>query len=193
MTTYPLGNGSTRPSYSVNNGEDPILALAKTLDSLDVHINVVEGKAKRNESNRLTMLHLHALAAMIIGPLFGAIGHDGMRGVNWVLVRYIPGAPYSMAVVMFTGGVILAVATTRRDLRWEMVGLWMLLVWYFTLAASFAGACLIWLAGAAPVGSGRPSLYAPAVYFHLTGVMFVHLRTLRKMARERLSRRQAMP
>lgn len=166
--------------------EDAIAALAHTLDSLDSHIRTVDATAKRSEKNRLSMLHLHAAAAVVIGPLFAAIGRDGMVGATWTVTRMIPGAPFTLGVILFVGGAILGPATWFRVLFWEKIGLWMLLVWYATIAVSFAAAVVLWLLQGAP--PNRPALYAPAVYAHLAIIMVVHLTTLRRIAR---SRRQA--
>lgn len=168
---------------------EAIARLAYTLDSLDLQIRTVDAKAKRSEKNRLSMLHLHALAACVIAPLFASLGREGMAGPAWVLARNIPYAPYSLAALLLTGGIILGYATWHRMIRWEMLGLWMLLSWYGILALSFAGAQIVWIANQGP--GPRPALYGPAVYSHLTIVMMVHLRTLRRMARSRARAEQA--
>lgn len=168
--------------------DDAIKALAGTLDALDTHIKTADATVKRSERNRLSMLHLHALAAVVIGPLFAAVGTDGMTGATWSLVRLIPGAPFTLAAVLFAGGVILGVATFRRALRWEMLGLWMLFAWYAIIALSFGGALVLWLTNGMPGGAAKPSPYAPALYSHLAVVMLVHLRTLRRMIRHRARR-----
>jgi hypothetical protein len=174
-----------------NDTGDPIGRLTEYLDALDDHIQAVDGELHREVDNRLTLLHLHAFAGMLIAPSFAAIGRDGMTAPIWSIVRQIPGAPYSLAALMFTGAVILGIATTYRNLRWETVGLVMILAWYAILTVSFGGAVTLWLASGRPAVPGPPGFYAPFVYLHLTAVMTVHLVTLRrKMRLQRRSRRR---
>lgn len=169
----------------MSSDEEAIARLASTLDALDDHIRVADATVKRSERNRLSMLHLHALAAVVIGPLFATVGRGGMSGAIWVTVRLIPGAPFTLAILLFTGGIILGTATWLRAVRWEMLGLWILLGWYATIALSFGAAVLLWLWHGAPGGSAKPSPYAPALYCHFAAVMAVHLRTLRRILRHR--------
>lgn len=163
-------------------GHDPIEALADTLDALDIHLNRAETVVKRSEANRLSLLHIHAAAAVVIGPLFASIGVEGMYGSSWRVVRLIPGAPYSLAAVLAVGGVILGVATWYRHKPAELVGLALLLTWYILIAVSFGLASLLWLADGSRAGP-RPSFYACMVYGHLAVIMAVHMRTLRRMRR----------
>lgn len=172
----------------MNTDDQAIDRLAVTLDALDDHLRISDATVRRSERNRLSMLHLHALAAVIIGPLFAAVGKTGMTGATWAVVRLLPGAPFTLAAVLFTGGLILGVATWFRALRWEMFGLWMLLMWYATVSLSFGAAVLLWAGHGMPAGAARPSPYAPALYAHFAAVMGVHLRTLRRMIRHRSQR-----
>ncbi|MGX6605676.1 hypothetical protein ACWKSP_26610 [Micromonosporaceae bacterium Da 78-11] len=165
--------------------DDAIDALANTLDALDDHLRTSDATAKRSERNRLGMLHIHAIAAMIIGPLFGVIGKQGMAGGTWATARLIPGAPFTLAVGLFAGGLILAVATWKRALRWEMLGLWILLCWYATISFTFGAAIVLWFHAGMPDGPGKPSTYAPALYAHFVAIMAIHLRTLYRIRRMR--------
>lgn len=165
--------------------DDAIAALAGTLDALDTHIQTADATVKRSERNRLGLLHLHAFAAVLMAPLFAAVGKDGMAGATWTVVRLIPGTPFTLAAVLFAGGLILGVATVRRSLWWEKLGLWMLLVWYATIAVSFGGAVVMWVAHGMPGGPAKPSTYPPILYTHLTAIMAVHLRTLYRMTSHR--------
>jgi hypothetical protein len=164
--------------------DDKIEALAAALDSVDRHVRIVDASAKRSEKNRLNMLHLHALAAVVIGLLFAAIEDSAMAGPNWIVIRLIPGAPETLGLFFFVGGMILGPATWYRHLKWEKVGLWMILLWYAVIAVSFAVGTLLWLTGQNP-SPRAPALYAPMVYLHLTCVMAVHLVTLNRMTRLR--------
>ncbi|MEU1761320.1 hypothetical protein [Micromonospora sp. NPDC005652] len=165
-------------------GDNPIDALASTLDALDRHLHRADVVIKRSESNRLSLLHIHAAAALVIAPLFWSIGSAGMTGPSWVVLRAIPGMPGSLAVVLAVGGLVLAVSTTLRHKRVEIVGLAMLLAWYLTIAVGFGAASVVWVAGSNSPAQ-RPSFYAAAVYTHLAVIMAVHIRTLRRMSRRR--------
>jgi hypothetical protein len=167
----------------VTGGEETIDALARTLDALDEHLRDSDAVVRRSERNRLSLLHVHALAAVVIAPLFALLGRDGMAGPSWAVARFIPGAPYTLAVLLGIGGVILGVATWYRRVGWELVGLWVLMCWYATIAASFAGAVLVWFAEGRP--PQRPSFYAAAVYAHIGIVLWVHRMTLAKIRRGR--------
>lgn len=165
----------------MSRGEDAITALAETLDALDEHLRDSDAKARRSERNRLSMLHVHAGFAMYIGPFFALVGRDGMRGPTWAVVRQIPGAPYTLGVLLFVGGAILAVATWYRRVPWEITGLCILLTWYLTIALSFGLGVLGWYAGW--LDGPRPAPYAHGVYLHFAAIMAVHWRTLLRIRR----------
>ncbi len=164
---------------------DALDALAETLDALDEHLRHSDAAVMRSERNRLSMLHVHALFGISIGALFSLVGQDGMRGATWTVARMIPGAPVSLGLTLLAGGLILAVATMRRAIRWEMVGLWILLFWYTMIAISFGSALFLWLVAGMPGGTAKPSIYGPLLYCHFSIIMAVHLKTLRKIQRYR--------
>nr|WP_221374420.1 hypothetical protein [Actinoplanes polyasparticus] len=172
------------------NGEDAINALARTLDDLDLHLQRSDATVKRSERNRIGLLHLHALAALYIGPLFAFVGPEQLAGAAWVLIRYIPGAPESLGCLLFLGGVVLAVSTWRRSAGWEILGLCLLLTWYLTIAISFGGGLLWWLTGGFPPGTPKPAPYSHGVYLHLSSVMVIHLLTLLRIRRARRKARR---
>jgi hypothetical protein len=163
--------------------EDALDALSDALDAIDVHVRVADARVKRTEKYRLSMLHVHAIMAMLIAPLFMAIGRVGMRGPTWVTARLIPGAPYTLGVFLFAGGMILAVATWYRAIRWEMFGLWILLCWYASISISFGAAVVLWIHHGALDGPTKPALYSPVVYLHYVCIMAVHLGTLFRLRR----------
>lgn len=174
----------------MTGGEETINALARTLDALDDHLRSSDATARREQKNRLGMLHLHALAALYIGPLFALVGRDGMQGAAWTVIRTIPGTPYTLGGLLFTGGLILALATFRRRVVGEMIGLCVLLSWYLTIAVSFGAGALGWYLGWSWVTGARPAPYAHGIYLHFSAVMLVHLATL---VRIRRVRRKAAP
>ena len=167
-------------------GEDRIDALARTLDALDEHLQVSDATVKRSERNRLTILHLHALAAVYIGPLFTLVTPEGRAGAAWAVIRLVPGSTVTLGIMLFLGGLILGVATFQRAVRWEMVGLCVLLGWYVVVAVSFGLGAAGWYLGWDWVGGTRPVPYSHGVYAHLASIMLVHLGTLIKIRRARL-------
>ncbi|GGN39396.1 hypothetical protein FHR83_006726 [Actinoplanes campanulatus] len=166
-------------------GEETIDALARTLDALDDHLRSSDATARRSERNRLSMLHLHALAACYIGPLFTLIGEESRRGAAWAVIRLIPGSTTSLGVLLTAGGVVLGVATWRRALVWEMAGLCVLLSWYLIVAVSFGLGAAGWYLRWDWVDGSRPAPYAHGIYLHLFTIMIVHLGTLAKIRRAR--------
>lgn len=173
MTAHPMGSDTT--------GESPVDRLAELIDALDEHVQTAELRVRRSEGNRISILYVHAIYALLIAPAFAAIGEEGMKGQIWTVMRMVPGAPYSVALIMFLGGFILAVSTTLASREWELVGLGLLIVWYGMVSVSFAGSIIIWLAG--PELGPPPSFYAPLVYAHFLTIMLVHTYTLRRMIR----------
>lgn len=165
----------------------PVDQLADLLDALDDHVRAAEGAVRRSEGNRISILYVHAVYALLIAPAFAAIGKQGMSGPTWSVLREVPGAPFSLAAVMFAGGMVLVVATTLANRVWELVGLLLLMIWYAAVAGSFGAAMLVW---AFTGGDGpRPAAYAPLVYSHFLTIMLVHCWTLRRMIRAAARRR----
>jgi hypothetical protein len=165
--------------------DDAIDALATTLDALEAHIEATDSTMQRATKYRLGLLHLHAGYAMYIAIWFATLDTPAMAGVAWTLIRAIPGSPITPAVLLFAGGMILAVATWRRALIGEIVGLCMLLAWYLTITVSFGGALLWWEMGLFPPGTPQPAPYAHGVYLHLSSLMTVHILVLIRLRRIR--------
>lgn len=162
-------------------GEDPVAALADMLDQIDVTNRSNTTRLQRNESNRIGLLVVHGCAAVLIAPLFTTVTST-MNSPTWVVLRAIPGAPYSLAAFMGLGGLILLPATLVRAKWWEIVGLSLIFAWYATMATGFAGAVIYWAAEGLP-DDARPSMYPSLVYGHLAVVMAVHIATLRRLMR----------
>jgi hypothetical protein len=168
-------------------GSNPAEQLADLLDALDDHVRAAEGAVRRSEGNRISILYVHAVYALLIAPAFAAIGKEGMNGPTWSVLRLFPGAPYSLAAVMFLGGLVLVVATTFANRVWELVGLLLLMFWYAAVAGSFGAAMIVWMVTGG--GGPRPAAYAPLVYSHFLTIMLVHCWTLRRMIRAAARRR----
>lgn len=165
--------------------DETIDALANTLDALEAHIQATDTTMHRATKYRLGLLHLHAAYAMYIAVWFATIDKPAMSGVAWTVVRAIPGTPVTLAVLLFVGGAILAVATWRRAVGWEIVGLCLLLIWYLTITVSFGGALLWWELGLFPPGTPQPAPYAHGVYLHLSSLMTIHTIVLFRIRRTR--------
>jgi hypothetical protein len=166
-------------------GDDAVGRLAVILDNLEGNARVAETTIRRSERNRIGLLHVHAFFAAYIGAWFATLDDAGLSGTAFTIVRAIPGVPISLALLLLTGGVILGAATWRRVVRWEMVGLCMLLSWYVIITVSFAGALVWWWLGYLPPGTPKPAPYAHGVYAHFGAVMIIHLVTLIRKARLR--------
>lgn len=164
---------------SDDRDRDLIGDLAAVLDGLAGHVARADGQARRSESNRLTLLHVHAAAALLIGVTFATVN---LSGSAWAVVRLIPGAPWSLAGLIASGGLLLGVSTVRRCKRTEIVALSVLATWYAIMAVSFGGSIVLWYAANPPSGP-RPALYPPVVYAHLAVIMLVHVWTLSRMRR----------
>jgi hypothetical protein len=167
--------------------EDPVNRLATWLSVIDITSRETEGKLKTSETNRLNMLVIHGVAALLVAPGFAAqlAAPGGMDSPSFAVLRHIPGTPYGLAFILGLGGAILVPATLARSREWELVGLALLATWYLTLAVALAAAFIPWAyAGRDP--HTRPSLFGVQLYLHFTAVMIVHsLTIIRKMRRDR--------
>lgn len=154
--------------------EDPVAALGGLLDRLDRHIAAAGVAAGRDERNRLSLLSVHGAVGVVLAPLFTQVM---TTGPSWTVLRHVPGAPDSLAALVGVGGLVLVTATAVRSLRWETVGLVMMIAWYAVMASGFAAAIGVWIAHGRPAATS-PALYTPVVYAHVAVVLSVHLRTL---------------
>lgn len=169
---------------------DPISSLAATLAALDEYARRDANNLRRNETNRLNLLYVHAVAAILIAPLFAASA-PVLNGPIWAFLRHIPGFAYTLAVWMGVAGLVLLPAAILRARRTEMVALAMLSTWYTVVAIGFLLPTAQWILDAIPplltgekLPPARPGLYAFAVYAHLSVIMRVHLITLWRMTKQ---------
>lgn len=169
-------------AISSSTDEDPLGKMAITLNALDVHVRDAGHVSRRLESNRLSLLYVHAVAAIMVGPLFLSYGQrTGLNSPSWTFASEVPGATWALSTLIGGGGVVLLCATIARSLNWAMTGLSMIMTWYLITASLFFAASVNW------ASEGRagnpPGTYAVVVYAHMTVIMMVHLRTMVKLAK----------
>lgn len=156
---------------------DPVEAMTEMFDNFQNFARRAEKTEDNSVKYRLNLLWIHATAAILIAPLFAAIGQHGMAGPTFALMRQLPGAPGSIAVVLGTGGFVLGVGCVLRNKKMEIVGLILLAFWYLIIVSTFAGAVVLWyLDGSDPVKI--PALYAPVLYLHFAVIMIAHMTNL---------------
>jgi|ERR1043165_5420693 uncharacterized membrane protein YhdT len=171
--------------------EDALNQLTELLDGIEERVESGHRIAVLDERNRITLLFGHAIFAILVAPGFAMITKTSMSSPSFVLVRNVPGAPYSFAVWIGLAGLGLAIATMHRHRRGEFYALAALFIWYVAFSVSLIGAIAVWSAPAIHAGglsgfSGHldwkraPSLYAPIVYAHLAYAMAGHMNTLLK-------------
>lgn len=161
--------------------EDPTDALANLFDSMEMHVRRAGRTAHIDERVRLSLLLGHACFGIVVGPAFALLSLSGMTSPSFVLLRRVPGNPWSMAAVIFVAGIVLAVATWHRQRAWEYAALVAMLMWYGIVAVSLAGAVVLWLAAPGPPDwTKSPSIYAPLIYSHLCYALVAHARAIRK-------------
>lgn len=185
-----------RREEQLDADEKAVSQLTKLLDSIEDRVSSNAKIAVLDERNRLTLLFGHAIFAMLVVPGFALLSKSGMRSPSFVVVRTIPGAPFSLATWVGIAGFVLAVATIHRNRRGEFFALIALGLWYVLFSMSLMVAIAIWMAPAVERGgftgfvgyldwSRAPAIYAPVVYAHLAYAMGGHIRTLWKLGLQR--------
>lgn len=180
-----------RPAQMAGAGpaprRDPAGALGELLTALDRERRTQSRALNVNERNRVGLLVLHAVVALVVPPLF--IFSD-FAGPTWSVIKTVPGFPYTWVLPLWIGGLILMPATFARHKNWEMVGLILIYIWYAAMGLGFAAPAVAWGVDAwqawrdgRPPPGGKPSLYAPAIYFHLAMIMRIHFATLWRFRR----------
>jgi hypothetical protein len=141
------------------------------VDSFEHFISVTVRLSEHSTRYRLNLLWVHAIAAMLMAPLVFATGRTGLTGPSFNFLRTIPGAPYSLAILLGAGGTVLAMGCIFRAKRVEMAGLIGLLIFYLTLSVSFIIPPVHWLLHQ---DGTKPPLYGGVLYAHLTVIMGLH-------------------
>lgn len=166
--------------------------LSKLLDGIQERVHTSQRIARIDERSRLTLLFGHAIFAMLVVPGFALLSQTGMSSPSFVVLRNIPGAPYTLATWIGLAGVALAVAALYQHRLGEFWSLGALLLWYAMFSVSLIAAIAVWAAPAIEAGGVAhftahldwrhgPALYAPVVYAHLAYAMGGHMRTLWKL------------
>ncbi len=176
---------SPGPEPSANELLGELIDLVRATDD---EARAARRTARRAERNRIGMLYIHSLAALAIAPLFAVAAIDSPA---FAAMRQIPGAPYSVAVVLGIGGILLSVSAAGGHRMVAFAGLGLLAAWYATMAVTFALSAAVWSAGHHPDSlteavelliadtRGKPSVYAVPLYAHFCAVMVRHMMTLR--------------
>lgn len=180
--------------------DEAVEQLTELLDGIEHRVNSTQRIAVLDERNRITLLFGHAIFAMLVVPGFILLSRTGMSSPSFVVLRYIPGAPYSLAGLIGVAGLVLAISTYHRNRHGEFYALGGLLIWYAMFSVSLIAAIAVWVTPAIEVGGfagftkhldwrRAPAIYAPVVYAHLAYAMGGHMRTLWKRGLDQDRRR----
>lgn len=160
---------------------DPTERLANLFDSMSANIRAATGRARLDESNRINLLFGHAIFGILVAPTFALLSLTGMNSPSFVVLREIPGNPWSMSAVIGFAGTVLAVATWHRARPWEYGALVAMVLWYLTVSASLLGAVVLWAAEPGPLDwQHAPGIYPVLVYGHLAYALATHATTIRR-------------
>lgn len=181
----------SRQERSAAENEATVQQLTDLLDGIEQRVHTTARIAALDERNRITLLFGHAIFAMLVVPGFALLSKAGMNSPSFVVIRNIPGSPFTLAAWIGIAGFVLAVATVHRNRRGEFYALIALGIWYAMFSVSLMAAIAVWLAPAVEAGgflgfpshldwSRGPAVYAPVVYAHLAYAMAGHVRTLWK-------------
>lgn len=165
---------------------DPIEVMTEIVDGFAHYVDSAERQVREGRKYRVNLLWVHAVAALLMAPAFAGLGRSGMVGATWIYLRHVPGAPYSIAICLGIGGLVLGIGCLRLDRKMEAVGLLFLAAFYLTIAVGFGLANVAWYRGLIP--GPKPAPYAPVLYLHLTVIMAVHINTLLRLIRRSGSR-----
>lgn len=153
---------------------DPVEVMTEMFDSFKTYADRSQQSETNSVKYRLNLLWIHATAALLIAPLFAAIGQGGMKGPSFEVMRHIPGAPGSVAVIIGLSGFILGLGCVLRAKKMEIAGLVGLTIWYLLIVTTFGGAVLHWFADGSPKDR-VPALYSPVLYGHFAVIMIAHM------------------
>lgn len=163
------------------DGDEQQHQVQHALDAMDRMANAVEGLEgyvlTSNEVRthtgryRVNLLWLHCIFTLALAPLFAATPPEALQGPAFAYLVAIPGTPWSEAVLLWIGGIILGFGCVFRAKRTEAIGLALLALFYLVLTVCFTLATFHW----ATAGGKATTLYAPIVYLHFAMVMCTHI------------------
>ncbi len=137
---------------------------------------------RKSTKGRLSLLHIHAATAVLVGAGLIANGPDGITSPAYAGVRLVPGAPATVGATLAVFGIMLGVATYYRAVRWEITACIGMALFYLLFATSFAVAAVRWQFH--PMGM-KPSWQGMFSYYGWAGLLIAHLVILRWVARLR--------
>lgn len=141
--------------HNLDNLRHHLAAVGRDLDDLSEH-------QRRSTRGRLSLLHIHAVTAVFTGAGVVANGPSGIASSSYDGIRWVPGAPTSIGAVLVVFGVILGVATWRRNITVELFAACGIVAWYCGFGSSFAWTSIAWLIthdGLKPSFQGAPAYY----------------------------------
>lgn len=166
--------------HNLDNLRHHLASVGRDLTDLSEH-------QRRATRSRLSLLHIHAVTGIAVGSGVIANGPEGIGSPAYAIIRMVPGAPFTVGAILVILGLVLAVATWRRDVAVEMVAAGGIVIWYLMFATSFVGAMISWQLD--PQGQ-KPSWQGMFSYYGWAALLIAHLRILAwvRATRGRVSR-----
>jgi hypothetical protein len=138
-------------------------------------ITDLTSRDRRTTKSRLSLLHIHAVTGVLVGGGVIANGPGGIAPPAYAGVRLIPGSPLTVGAVLVLLGIVLGVATYRRNIKVEIMAVAGMIGWYLLFATSFAYAALVWQLDP---GGQKPSWQGMFAYYGWAALLISHLRIL---------------
>ncbi len=146
--------------------------MADIIDEFAAIMEGADATVRRSVKYKANLLWVHALAALLMAPLFALTTKEALAGPAFYFVRQLPLVPHSFAAILGTGGFLLGIGAVFHIRKLQIAGLSLLGAWYFLFGISIAVPAVIWLYDESVA---RPPFYAPIVYLHLTIIMAIHV------------------
>lgn len=150
---------------NLDNLRHHLVAVGRDLDDLSEH-------QRRSTAGRLSLLHIHAVTAVLTGTGVMVTGKAGFAAPSYDGLRWIPGAPGTIGAVLVICGLILGIVTWRRMVTLEMYAAAAIVVWYLGFGTSFAWTAVSWLLD--PTGP-KPSFQGVPAYYGWAALLVAHM------------------
>lgn len=150
---------------NIDNLRHHLVAVGRDLDDLTE-------QQRRSTRGRLSLLHIHAVTAVLTGSGVILTGKAGFTAPSYDGLRWIPGAPTSIGAVLVVFGLVLGVATWLRHVNTELVAACGIVVWYMGFGSSFLWTAATWLMH--PDGS-KPSFQGIPAYYGWAALLIAHM------------------